>query len=187
MISVPETPASRPAAPARTGEYLVSKGLINGEELALARQIQQVTRERLGQILLTLGLLRRLDLYRSLGEMWGVPFVQLTQTKFDEDLARRLPMEDVIARFVIPMRIEGQTLVAAVADRPTAELTSWLLEHYDDVQAVVYEAATDWDVDWAIRKVYRARLLESSVYGLYVQNRSQCFDKLILMGIGVAA
>ncbi len=72
-----------PVRTKRIGEALVERGLISPAQLAKALDIQQRTGERLGRILIALGVIKRKTLYTVLAELWGIPFADLTQQKPD--------------------------------------------------------------------------------------------------------
>lgn len=143
-------------------------------QLERALELQARTGERLGRILLALGFVRRLELGRTLSAQWGLPFVTLSEDIFMPELSRRWPAELVLAHRAVPVSLRDtedtpSTLLVAVSDRPKADLHAALEQHFGEVE-IQYLATTEWDIDYAIRALYRDHLLDASVYGLYYRS-----------------
>ncbi|MFZ0034401.1 MAG: ATPase, T2SS/T4P/T4SS family [Sedimentisphaerales bacterium] len=92
-------PALRKRADLQFGELLVSKGLLDHEELTKALNAQQEQGGRLGEVLIQLNMLSDEDITLALAEHLSMEYVRLDDiTKIDVNLARTLP-EGIAKRF----------------------------------------------------------------------------------------
>ncbi|WP_457637574.1 glycosyltransferase family 2 protein [Oceanithermus sp.] len=155
------------------GEYLLQKGLLRHEQLEEALAMQRRTGELLGCILLALGYIKRRELYRALSELWDMPFILLTDMPVETELVQRWPLEMALKHRALPLR-RGQAgeIWVAVSDRPNEELERDLREHFGPVK-LRYMVTTRWDVDWAVRRYYRGRILQRATYALYYRAPSE--------------
>jgi type IV pilus assembly protein PilB len=124
------------------GQSLVRRGRLNTEGLEQALAEQERSGLPLGRVLVGLGLITTRDLAEALAEQHGLTFVDLSETKMDDEAVALLP-ESVARRYdAVPVRVENGSLVVAVAD-PTN-----ILAHDDlrlvlgtDMRIVVTDAA----------------------------------------------
>ncbi len=100
----------------RIGELLVSEGLLSRDQLAQALAEQRVNGGRLGYTLVKLGLVEELTLTRLLARQYKIPAVDLTKSEIDPALVRLVPAEIAIAHLVLPLKREGRVLYVAMAD-----------------------------------------------------------------------
>uniref|UniRef100_A0A831X893 Glycosyltransferase n=1 Tax=Thermorudis peleae TaxID=1382356 RepID=A0A831X893_9BACT len=179
----------------RLGEALVQRGLLRHKDLEQALQLQRRTGDRLGRILIALGLVRRWQLYQVLAELWGHPFVDLLREPVDHHLARHFDPEDLVARRCIPVRREGGAVLVATAEPPSPALAELVRSALGPVE-VKPVVTTDWDIDYAIRRVFRETLLDRATMGLYYHNPSESartvftrwqLGALVALGLGIAA
>ncbi len=84
----------------RIGEALLVRGLITEDELQGAIDAQNSSGARLGTVLITAGLVSRLQLYRVLAEEWGVPFTDLERELLAESLYKVRVLFDQIEHTV---------------------------------------------------------------------------------------
>jgi type IV pilus assembly protein PilB len=80
---------------AAIGEIFVSTGLITEEQLqqALEKQRQLKSQEQIGDLLVSMGLITERDRVRALGEQWGVPYVDLSEMRVEEDVTSVISQE----------------------------------------------------------------------------------------------
>jgi len=80
---------------AAIGEIFVSSGLITEEQLqqALEKQRQLKSQEQIGDLLVSMGLITERDRVRALGEQWGVPYIDLTELKVEDDVTSVISQE----------------------------------------------------------------------------------------------
>jgi len=101
----------------RLGNLAVSSGLITEAALADAIEEQQRTGGLLGRILVQKGALDEEQLTRLLAEQMGIPFAaSLEDEPSSERLASNLLRLDAVQFSAVPYRMEGETLVVAIAD-----------------------------------------------------------------------
>ncbi|MFO7546082.1 MAG: ATPase, T2SS/T4P/T4SS family [Trueperaceae bacterium] len=101
----------------RLGNLAVAAGLISEPDLAEAIEEQQRTGGLLGRILVQRGALDEEQLTRLLAEQMGIPFVSsLDDEPTNEQLASNLLRLDAVQFSAVPYRMEGETLVVAIAD-----------------------------------------------------------------------
>jgi hypothetical protein len=157
----------------RLGEALVQQGLLSQQDLQRALAVQSRTGERLGRILISLGLVKRQQLYRVLAQQSGYPFVDLTQTPINHEVARQFDPQVLVRERFFPFAQRGNRLLVATAEQPTASF-------YENLQAKIANqpfelyVTTEWDIDYAIRQSFRNQILDRAVHGLYYRNPSEC-------------
>jgi len=106
----------RKTKPSRLGEVLVAHGLITREQRRTALLKQKETSRRLGQILVGEGMLTRDELNWALGNLLGVPYVELEPSMVDPEAFLALPI-DLLRRYhVVPLIQVGHELTVAMAD-----------------------------------------------------------------------
>jgi type IV pilus assembly protein PilB len=148
----------------RLGALAVAKGLLTEEELQDAVAEQQRTGGQIGRILVMRGHLDAEQLSVLLAEQFQLPFVAvLDDLPFDERLAGHLLRLDAVQFEAVPLRLEGEHLLVAVADpRRTA-----------DIEAIVqvpvrFAVSSEAQVQRRIEKLYaqeKGRLGETLLIG----------------------
>lgn len=169
-VSIPAGLSTAPSG--RLGDRLIAAGLLNQKELDRALALQKRTKEPLGRILISLGLVRRYDLFQILASQWGLPFVDLLRQPPDLSLVKRFVPESLIQDKFLPLRRTAGGLDIAVARQPDQELETLLRKvlgpgHYR------YYVTTEWDIDQVVRSGFRQELLDGAVYGLYYRNPNE--------------
>jgi type IV pilus assembly protein PilB len=108
----------RPQQPVgrRLGDLLVSEGLITPEQLARALVEQRGTPEKLGSILIRLGLIQEDQLTGFLSRQYGIPSIALSQLEVERDVLDFVPARIARKYEVLPVRRTGNTLTLAMAD-----------------------------------------------------------------------
>ena len=98
------------------GEIFVESGLITEEQLevALDNQRQLKTKELLGDLLVSMGLITERDRVRCLGEYWSVPYVDLTDYQIDPDVTKTVTQELARRYKVVPISCHGNKLTLAM-------------------------------------------------------------------------
>lgn len=107
--------------PSRLGDLLVSHGLITRDQRRKALQKQKQTSKRLGEILVEEHILTRDELNWSLGNLLGVPYVELDAQMVDPDLAASIPAELLRRYQAVPMIQVGNEITIAMADPTDAQ------------------------------------------------------------------
>ena len=118
----PDRPALRQhdsALRRRLGEVLVASGHLSAERLdvVLAEQVEDGTpRRRLGRILVDEGVLDEHALAEALGELLGLPVVDLGREAVEPDVARLLPRAVAERAQIVLLAVTGRTVRVAAAD-----------------------------------------------------------------------
>lgn len=101
-----------------TGDIFVQEGLISEEQLQLALEKQRELggSQRIGHLLVEMGLVSERDRVRCLGRVWGIHYVELGEiSPMPEAIALLTPQ--IAKRFkTIPLRAEANKLVVAMAN-----------------------------------------------------------------------
>src|SRR5215470_4411909 len=158
---VPAEPAPAPvrAVPpaerrlARLGDRLIAEGLITAEHLAQALAAQKGTRDKLGTILVRLGILAEEPLLDFLSRQHNVPSITLTQLDIEQDVLRLVPGPLAEKLDVLPISRAGNTLTLAMAD-PTNVLALDDVAFMTNLQ-IQPVVATEVAIRQAIERVYK--------------------------------
>ena len=106
----------QPRQKIRLGDMLVNQGVISDAQLMDALAQQKKTGLRLGHTLIELGFIEEDALLRILSQQLNIPFIDIRDYSFDEELVRRLP-ETVARRFrAIILKEEDDALLVGMAD-----------------------------------------------------------------------
>ena len=100
----------------RLGELLVEKGLITEKQLEQALEEQKKTGKLLGRVLVDLGFVKDEDILSVLGAQTGMEEVDLTNLDVPPQLLEKVPGPLAKAYKIVPIRMEGNTLVVAMGD-----------------------------------------------------------------------
>jgi type IV pilus assembly protein PilB len=134
----------------KLGDILLEQGDITADQLAYALDKQQTTRERLGVICLNDGLITDIALAKALAGQFGLEYVDLKGYRPDEAVFAAIPPETMYRYQFIPLELQGDLLVAAIAD-PTAVLKldemSLLLE-----RPLSFKVAAESDIAFHLRR-----------------------------------
>ncbi len=118
----PDRPALRrrdSALRRRLGEVLVARGHLTPERLdeALAEQVEDGSpRRRLGRILIDEGVLDEHSLAVALGDLLGLPVVDLSRETVEPDVARLLPRAVAERAQIVVLALVGRAVRVAAAD-----------------------------------------------------------------------
>ncbi len=100
----------------RLGMRLVQSGLISETQLHTALEKQAATGWFLGETLLELGLITIESLAPHLEATTGAPFVRLTETLVDGQVARYIPEQMARTKLILPFYEQGDMIHVAFAD-----------------------------------------------------------------------
>ena len=112
----PPSPAVPPSAVPRLGEILISRHLIEPEDLDRALELQKERGDKIGKILVDMGFIALRDMLAALSTQLGVPLAAL-----DGPPPAAPELEGLPARFlrqcrVFPLAVDDTTLTLAMAD-----------------------------------------------------------------------
>jgi cellulose synthase/poly-beta-1,6-N-acetylglucosamine synthase-like glycosyltransferase len=160
----------RHAAPERLGDVLVEQGALTPEQLAEALVQHERVGAPLGAVVLAKGWVTRRQLYIALAEVWGADLAFVDPVEVDEELARRFPAAMLARETWLPLRIEEDgdglpQVVVATAGRPSAHIAEEVVQR-TGIPRVRQVVTTDWDVQRALRTVWREELVHDAVKSL---------------------
>ncbi|MGC9017467.1 MAG: GspE/PulE family protein [Caldimicrobium sp.] len=98
------------------GEILKEKGLITEDYLKFALLEQKATGERLGEVLVRVGIVTDLEIAQALAEQAGLPFLDLSTLTPEIKALESIPFNFAKNNLVLPIALENRTLSVAIAD-----------------------------------------------------------------------
>src|SRR3954471_22162683 len=139
------TDAERHDAPRKPlGALLVAAGFIDEAQLNEALNEGTQTGERLGEVVVRRGWASEDDVAKQLAEQWELDYVDRASIWFDADALSRLSREDAQHLEALPIRVEGDRVVVAVAE-PTEQRLAELRRVIGDDTVVVVVPRTALD------------------------------------------
>ncbi len=144
-----------PAPPyrGRLGQLLLEKRLITQEQLDQALALQSQTGAKLGEVLVSMGVLDNQSLANELASFFGLTVVNLRRDNVDPAVIALVPEEFAREQLVIPVRFENGHLFVAAA-RPSDDMKAHLATLTG--HPVNLMIAPPSDITWAIDSNYRA-------------------------------
>jgi type IV pilus assembly protein PilB len=139
------------------GVQLIAAGLVTGEQVDAALTEQRRTGKRLGEILVAHGMLFEDDLARTLAEIMGMAYRDLSLEPPDPTVLDYLPEAFCRRRGVLPVGLKNGALIVAITDPRD-------LQTFDDLRMlvtvpVIPVVATPGPLRKAIESGYYIRLL----------------------------
>lgn len=165
LLGVPKTRSLGDRFDLEVAHYLVDKKALKLTDLAVALRQKAEWGSTLAQTVISLGYIRPIDYYRTVAEVYGLPFVNLQQQPIDETLVKIEDRLDYADRGIIPWRTVNGKLVLA-ATTLTADHIEWAnarfgLDNYDLVITspfdILWQTAhlfRDWDSFFAREALY---------------------------------
>ncbi|MBB3082774.1 glycosyltransferase [Geodermatophilus sabuli] len=179
----------------RLGDVLVEQGVLTGTQLHDALRQHERIGEPLGAVLLARGLVTRRQLYVALADVWGADMAFVDPVEVDPDLARLFPSAMLAREVWVPLQVEQDgegelQVVVATAGRPSAHIAQEVVQR-TGIQRVRQVVTTDWDVQRALRTVWRDELVHDAVRSLAERRPDESASKVfvwpqVALGITVA-
>lgn len=138
--------------------------------LAWALEEQQRSRARLGEVLLSAGLVRRDHMHRALARVWDCDFVDLRKAALDAELAKPHDPAVMVREGWIPYAREDGVTLVATSEEPTPERAAALADRLG-VEQIEFVATSDWDVADAVERVFRAEIADDAANALHRRDR----------------
>ncbi|MCC7104120.1 MAG: glycosyltransferase [Chloroflexi bacterium] len=145
------------------GERLLESGVITSAELDRAIAMHEATGVRLGQALVSMGLVSDEQLALFLADQQGIPFFDLTNVEIDPAVARMIPEEQERRERLLPIMADSQGVTVAVDD-PIGVDEEQLERLLGTPVSLVL--TTQHDLDDALDSIYRMEYLEASAFAL---------------------
>jgi len=134
------------------GQILVIQGKLDADDLELALREHHKTGERLGTILVKMGLVSEEDVLRALAEQLQLPFVRLSEVQIPKEVIEKIPAKIVSHYNLVPLEQSNGTLRVAVSDPLDVHtLDDLRLILKTEVEPVV---ALPKDINEAIKRYY---------------------------------
>ena len=108
--------AAPPGVGDRLGEILLSEGLLTREQLSQALAEQKSSGHRLGFVLVKMGVLPEVEITKVLARQHRMPAVDLSRFEVDQKILKLIPADVAQKHIVLPLKREGRTLTVAMAD-----------------------------------------------------------------------
>ncbi|MFQ5898519.1 MAG: type IV-A pilus assembly ATPase PilB [Candidatus Methylomirabilia bacterium] len=143
-------PASR-----RLGDLLVAEGLISEAQLQHALKEQKASTDKLGSVLVRLGMVNEDKLVGFLSHQYGIPSLTLTQLDIEPEVAKLVPTNIAKKYEVLPVKRVDNTLTLAMAD-PTNVFALDDVAFMTNLQ-VLPVVASQSAIRKAIERVYEPR------------------------------
>lgn len=145
------------------GELFVSAGLVSEEQLAQAidKQQQLGSNEKIGDVLVSMGIIGEKDKVKCMGKQWGVQFIDLSEVPADQDAAKCIP-QDLARRYkIIPVGRQNGTLTLAMKN----PLDVFAIDEVRLITGAEIEPviATEEDIVSAISQIYGGGAVTSEV------------------------
>jgi type IV pilus assembly protein PilB len=105
----------------KLGDILLEQGELTPDQLAYALDRQQATKERLGAICLSDGMISETVLAKALAGQFGLEYIDLKGYRPNEEIFNLIQPEMIYRYQFIPLELQGEVLVVAISD-PTAVL-----------------------------------------------------------------
>jgi hypothetical protein len=120
------------------GTLLIEEGVIDSDQLEEALRVGTESGERLGEVLVRMGMASEEDLARILAHQWNLRCLERSAISFDPNALARLSREDATSLEALPMRIaDDGSLVIAVAEPTEARLFALRSRFGDRIECVV--------------------------------------------------
>ncbi len=100
----------------RIGDFLKDEGVIGDREIGLALLEQKATRERVGDILLRLGLVTQTELAQALAKQFDIAYIDLKHFTGQKEALSSLPVQFARENSVLPIAVEDGTLSLATCE-----------------------------------------------------------------------
>ncbi|MGC8840035.1 MAG: GspE/PulE family protein, partial [Candidatus Sumerlaeaceae bacterium] len=98
------------------GQILVLEGKLDADDLELALREHHKSGERIGTILVKMGLVSEEDVLRALAQQLQLPFVRLSEVRIPKEVIEKIPAKIVSHYSLVPLEQSNGTLRVAVSD-----------------------------------------------------------------------
>lgn len=151
------------------GEIFIKMGLITNDQLKQALEKQKLLKSQvaIGDLLVSMGFISEKDRVRSLGEQWGVQFVDVSETEVDPGVLK-LVSQTVARRLkVLPVSRKNGKLTLAMKN----PLDIFAIDEVRMITGIDVEPAisVEEDIINAISRLYRSETSVSEQVGAVIQ------------------
>lgn len=143
---------------------LVAEGTLSLVNLAAATRASAEWGHELSHVLIAQGYVRRMQYYRALAAVYGLPFVNLQEQPSDPQVVDPDDRIDYTARNLTPWQIvDGKVLIATTSI--SEAVTEWAEERYGSSYGFVI--TSPYDILWQTQSMFRERDSHTAREGLY--------------------
>ena len=136
------------------GSLLVRRGLVSEADVAQALVVQAESGKRIGETLVAMGALNPRELTLFLADLLHMPVVDLRRHNPEPDALALIPEDIVRKHMAVPITLDDDGLLVAVADQPSVGVRALLTQSND--HPIRFVLAPESDIQWAIDSSYRA-------------------------------
>lgn len=174
----------------KIGEIFVRRNIITREQLEEALRYQSQYGGRLGWILASLGYIKRLDFYKVIAEVHGLPFMEdrnLIIRSVEEEFIRSFDPYELVEFEVVPVRRTPEGTVLYTSYPGSKKLEEFIGKYFKGQNVEIY-VVTDLDLVKTVEHFFKDRFIDRAVNGLFYlspeYSASIVFSKsqVILMG-----
>ncbi len=136
----------------RLGDLFIEEGFITENQLQEALRLQKVTKERLGQVLVSMGYVKEEDFLRTLERQLNIEYIDLKVTKLDSQVVQTIPRYLAERHVALIVARDADKVKLAMAD----PLNVLAIDDVELVTGMEVEPvlATEEDIELAIRRYY---------------------------------
>jgi type IV pilus assembly protein PilB len=102
--------------PQQLKAFLLDAGLVNGEQLDLASKKAEISHQKIGDVLISQGLIDQEELIKLEAYILGIPFVNLEKEEVDPKVLKIIPEPIARSNNIVAFRKKGQDLEVAMLD-----------------------------------------------------------------------
>lgn len=116
----------------RLGRLLIQRKIVGQEDLAHALLRQQETGEKLGEVLISMGLIHESQLTQAISHQLEIPHVNPSKEAVDSAITRQFPESAARQHLCIPLRRSKGNILVAIADPLDVAALNYLEQVYSD-------------------------------------------------------
>lgn len=125
------------------GLWLIEEKIITEKSLDRALNVQMESGGRLGDILISLGAITPITLYKALAHQANLPFVDLLKTEWDKSLLRTSDLGDYIRLRLLPIASAGGVITIATSEPGDKHAKNYIKSHYGEHAQIVITSPLD--------------------------------------------
>ncbi|MFY0405686.1 glycosyltransferase family 2 protein [Solicola sp. PLA-1-18] len=166
------------------GEALVTSSLLTESQRDWALDVATTHKCRLGEVLVASGLVRRVDLFRVLADMWGYTLIDLVREPVEAGVLQGLDPRRLADQGWVPVRrgrvgaTGTEFVLVATSERPTPALRATVEQAL--ATPVQFQVTTDWDLRHALHEGFRDEIVEQATMGLWQREATQSARTTVL-------
>ncbi len=146
-------------------EYLKDEGRISEEEYSLILTMSRGMEDPVRLVLVATDIMTWEEVYQTLAEIWGLPFIDLDVELVDENVAQQLPVKEAVKGGVLPFRFEGKLLSVAATEPLSDSLKRRLLQCYEEADQIKTHITEQWTLDLQLSRAFDSQIHREAVHG----------------------